>query len=431
MHAIERAHADAEERSRVDALTGLANRLRLEEELARRPRRGGGAGPRRRPLQARQRHVRPRGRRRGAGRGRAAPARRRARHGPRGAAGRRGVHGARAAPAGRRGAAAHRRGAAAGDRRPRRSRRQRARWTSRSRSAPPAAGRARTRRRRRCWTTPTRPSTPPSAAAATAWCWPAASRTPTAWPRSPTPLRLARALALAAGVPPSRAPRRPRPRPIVAEELGLAPGRRGRGVRRGVAGERGRRRGARGARAGGRRAGAGALAQRASGRERPGRAGRWPRLLSLASVRADGRAPCCASPDEAALERDAVTRKSSMLIRRSARHVAAAPPAFQHAAPERAAAISSLRRVGRGSGGARRQVRPLRAARTRSLAGLGQHDEAAAPVVVARLADDQPVALQAVAEAGDAARREQRGGGRARPGACGCPGASSRNRSTS
>ena len=34
LHAIERAHADAEERSRVDALTGLGNRLRLEEELA-------------------------------------------------------------------------------------------------------------------------------------------------------------------------------------------------------------------------------------------------------------------------------------------------------------------------------------------------------------------------------------------------------------
>ena len=34
VHAIERAHADAEERSRVDALTGLGNRLRLEEELA-------------------------------------------------------------------------------------------------------------------------------------------------------------------------------------------------------------------------------------------------------------------------------------------------------------------------------------------------------------------------------------------------------------
>ena len=34
LHAIERAHADAEERSRVDALTGLANRLRLEEELS-------------------------------------------------------------------------------------------------------------------------------------------------------------------------------------------------------------------------------------------------------------------------------------------------------------------------------------------------------------------------------------------------------------
>ncbi len=37
LHAIERAHADAEERSRVDALTGLANRLRLEEELSRSP----------------------------------------------------------------------------------------------------------------------------------------------------------------------------------------------------------------------------------------------------------------------------------------------------------------------------------------------------------------------------------------------------------
>ena len=37
LHAIERAHADAEERSRVDALTGLANRLRLEEELCAAP----------------------------------------------------------------------------------------------------------------------------------------------------------------------------------------------------------------------------------------------------------------------------------------------------------------------------------------------------------------------------------------------------------
>jgi diguanylate cyclase (GGDEF)-like protein len=37
LHAVARAHADAEERSRVDVLTGLANRLRLEEAVEAAP----------------------------------------------------------------------------------------------------------------------------------------------------------------------------------------------------------------------------------------------------------------------------------------------------------------------------------------------------------------------------------------------------------
>ena len=160
--ALEARTREAEHRARTDALTGVCNRRHLDEVLAAeldRARAGaaaaGRAAARHRPLQAHQRHLRPRRRRRRAGGGRAPRRRLGAHQRHHRALGRRGV--LRAAPGHRRrrGAARDGRGRAAADRGGAGRRRG-----PRARASPRPSGR---RARPPTCSMPTTSSTPPTA----------------------------------------------------------------------------------------------------------------------------------------------------------------------------------------------------------------------------------------------------------------------------